>query len=90
MLMLAATTGTPDKNAIVTAASARGSLSRIVPCLQSKVTVPHTLADYVVTEWGVARLKGKTIRERAQQMISIAHPDFHAGLTKWARELYWP
>lgn len=42
---------------------------------------------YVVTEYGVASLYGKTIRQRAQALISIAHPDFRADLEKQARAL---
>jgi acetyl-CoA hydrolase len=44
---------------------------------------------YVVTEYGVADLYGKTIRQRARQLIHIAHPDFRAGLEKQAQELHY-
>jgi acetyl-CoA hydrolase len=44
---------------------------------------------YVVTEYGVADLYGKTIRQRAGQLIKIAHPDFRAELTKQAGELHY-
>jgi acetyl-CoA hydrolase len=44
---------------------------------------------YVVTEYGIADLYGKTIRQRAQQLISIAHPDFRADLGKQAKELHY-
>ena len=44
---------------------------------------------YVVTEYGVADLYGKTIRQRAQQLIKIAHPDFRADLEKQAKELHY-
>ena len=44
---------------------------------------------YVVTEYGVADLYGKTIRQRAQQLINIAHPDFRADLEKQAKELHY-
>jgi 4-hydroxybutyrate CoA-transferase len=44
---------------------------------------------YVVTEYGVADLYGKSIRQRAQQLISIAHPDFRADLEKQAGELHY-
>jgi acyl-CoA hydrolase len=43
----------------------------------------------VVTEWGVADLYGKTIRQRAQQLIKIAHPDFRDELEKKAKELHY-
>ncbi|WKZ47979.1 MAG: acetyl-CoA hydrolase/transferase C-terminal domain-containing protein [Anaerolineales bacterium] len=44
---------------------------------------------FVVTEYGVADLYGKSIRERARQLISIAHPDFRAELEKQAQELHY-
>jgi 4-hydroxybutyrate CoA-transferase len=54
------------------------------------VTVPRVLADHVVTEYGIARLKGKTQRQRAEELIAIAHPDFRPELRREARKLYWP
>jgi 4-hydroxybutyrate CoA-transferase len=48
--------------------------------------VPRYLADYVVTEFGVAHLKGKTNNERSRSLINIAHPNFRATLTEQARE----
>jgi 4-hydroxybutyrate CoA-transferase len=67
-------------------------VSRIVPTLEkgTAVTLPRYLADYVVTEYGVASLRGKTLRHRAEQLISIAHPDFRSELGKEAKKLYWP
>ena len=44
---------------------------------------------YVVTEYGVADLYGKSIRQRAQQLISIAHPDFRWDLERQAKELHY-
>lgn len=44
---------------------------------------------YIVTEYGVADLYGKTIRQRARQLINIAHPDFRADLEKQAQELHY-
>ena len=69
-----------------------GTLSRIVPMFEqgTTVSVPRVLTDYVVTEYGIAGLKGKTQRERAFELISIAHPDFRSGLEKEAKKLYWP
>ncbi|MBM3166965.1 MAG: hypothetical protein FJ022_07340 [Chloroflexi bacterium] len=52
------------------------------------VTIPRNLTDYVVTEYGIAHLRQKTLRERAQELIAIAHPDFRAGLKKQASELF--
>ncbi len=69
-----------------------GAASRIVPLLPegTVVSVPRLLADIVVTEHGVARLLGKTMRERAEELTAVAHPDFRAGLKKAARRLLYP
>ena len=60
----------------------RGKLSRIVVHLDpgSIVTSTRNDVDYVVTEYGAARLRGKSVRERAEALISIAHPDFRDTL----------
>jgi acyl-CoA hydrolase len=50
------------------------------------VTTPRTDMMYVVTEYGVVNLKGKSVPERALALISIAHPDFREGLTRQAYE----
>ena len=64
-----------------------GKVSRIVDTLAEGSGVVTTRADvhYVVTEYGVARLFGKSLRERAQELIAIAHPDFRAELKTAAR-----
>ena len=51
------------------------------------VTVPRTDVSYVVTEFGVVNLKGKTVWERAKALISIAHPDFRDEVEEQARKL---
>ena len=63
-------------------ATARGgTVSRIVPRLpEGIVTSPRSDADMVVTEYGMAELRGTTVAERARALIAIAHPDFRAGL----------
>jgi butyryl-CoA:acetate CoA-transferase len=63
--------------------------SRIVPTLRpgSIVTVPRSIVQYVATEYGVVQLKGKSTWERAQALISIAHPMYRDELTKQAREM---
>jgi len=53
------------------------------------VTHPRNYVDYIITEYGAVRLKGTSVRERAQALISIAHPDDRAELTKAARELFY-
>jgi 4-hydroxybutyrate CoA-transferase len=63
-----------------------GTVSRIVPqlALGDAVTIPRDIADIVVSEYGVARLLNKTLRERANELIGIAHPDFRAELRRAA------
>lgn len=57
--------------------------------LGAGVVTSRNHVRYVVTEYGVADLYGKTIRERARQLIAIAHPDFRADLQKQASELHY-
>ncbi len=66
-----------------------GAVSRIVAQHEagSLVTVPRYFADTVVTEYGVARLWGKNHRQRAQELIAVAHPDFRADLRREAERL---
>ncbi len=63
-----------------------GRVSRIVPRLSDGAAVAATCFEvhYVVTEHGVAYLHGKSLQERAMALISIAHPDFRAGLLREA------
>jgi acyl-CoA hydrolase/RimJ/RimL family protein N-acetyltransferase len=65
------------------------SKSRIVPVLEpgAGVVLPRGDVHYVVTEWGFAYLHGKTIRERALQLIGIAHPKFRPFLLEEAKRL---
>ena len=44
------------------------------------------MIQYVATEYGVAKLSGKTLRERAEALAAIAHPDFREELLRYARE----
>ncbi len=64
--------------------------SRIVSVMPegSVVTVPRSYADIIVTEYGIARLKGKTLQGRIGEMIAIAHPDMRAELRAEAARLY--
>ena len=67
--------------------AAGGTISRITPSLREGAGVVTTRAHVrtVVTEWGVAELFGKSTRERAKALISIAHPDFRDQLTAAAQ-----
>lgn len=62
--------------------------SNIVPFVPggSVVSAPRSMIQYVATEFGVAKLSGLSLRERAEAMISIAHPDFREELGRYARE----
>jgi 4-hydroxybutyrate CoA-transferase len=64
--------------------AANGTISRIVPYLDygSVVTTSRCDVHYVATEYGVADLKGKSVRERAEALVSIAHPKFRDELAK--------
>jgi len=64
--------------------------SRIVPMFPqgSAVTVPRGYADIIVTEYGIARLKQRTLRQRVDELIAIAHPDFRSELRADARRFY--
>lgn len=66
-----------------------GAVSRVVPTLTpgGVVTTPRTDVHYVVSEYGMARLKGRSTRERALALISLAHPKFREELTRAATEL---
>ena len=66
-------------------------VSKIVPMLKqgAGVVTGRNHVHYVVTEFGVADLYGKSVRQRVSALIHIAHPDFRADLEKQARELNW-
>ena len=66
-------------------------ISKIAPLLKhgAGVVTTRNHVRYVVTEYGVADLYGKTIRNRARQLIGIAHPDFREDLSKQAQELHY-
>jgi acyl-CoA hydrolase len=73
------------KSFIVLPSTAKdGTVSRIVPTLSpgTHATTSKNDVNYVVTEWGVAQLRGKSAKQRAQELIAIAHPDFRP----WLRE----
>lgn len=65
------------------------TISTIVPVLPlgSFITIPRQDIDYIVTEYGVAHLRGKNLRERALEMINIAHPNFRDWLKSEAKKM---
>ncbi len=72
-----------------------GGVSRIVPQFPpgEAVTLSKNTVDKVVTEYGVAELRAKTVRERAKALIAVAHPDHRDHLTAEAKKLgyiCWP
>ncbi|WP_198676561.1 GNAT family N-acetyltransferase [Aliidiomarina soli] len=68
-----------------------GSISRIVPNLRegAGVVTSRGHVHYVITEFGVASLRGKSIRERALELIRVAHPRFRESLLKEVRKHVW-
>lgn len=65
--------------------------SRIVAMLEegSAVTIPRTLADYVITEYGIARLLGRSLKERSEALTAIAHPDFRVELQNALKKRFY-
>jgi len=66
----------------------KGAFSRLVPALErgAGVVTTRALVDYVVTEYGIAELRGRSIAERARDLINISHPDFREELAREARD----
>lgn len=71
-----------EKPSLQWPSTVKGKISKIVPELDpgAIVTTQRCDADYIVTEYGIARLKGKSCRARAKALIQIAHPDFKPEL----------
>ena len=78
------------KAIIVLPSTAKGdTISRIVPTLTpgAHVTTTKNDVNYVVSEYGVAQLRGKSAKQRAEALIGIAHPDFRSELREAARKM---
>jgi len=77
---------------VVMPSLASNGTSRIVAAFDpgTIVSVPRSLTDYIVTEYGIASLRGKTQRQKAEELIAVAHPDFKDELRKEVRKLFWP
>ncbi len=76
---------------VIPSTAKEGTISRIRSLLSEGAGVVLTRgdADYVVTEYGTARLGGRTIRERALGLINISHPKFRNELLQWAKEHHY-
>lgn len=72
---------------VIPSTAQEGSISRIKSVLSegAGVTLTRGDVDYIVTEYGIACLRGKTIRERALALMNIAHPKFRNELLEWAK-----
>lgn len=78
------------KSFIVLPSTAKNdTISRIVPTLNpgTHVSTSKNDVNYVVTEYGVAQLRGKSAKQRCQELIAIAHPNFRAELTEQAKKM---
>ena len=76
---------------IIALPSMAKEISRIVPALKpgAGVVTTRNHVHYVITEYGIADLYGKTIKQRTQALINIAHPNFRDELTNQAKELHY-
>jgi acyl-CoA hydrolase len=74
---------------VVPSTAKNDTISRIVPTLTpgTHVTTSKNDINYVVTEYGVAQLRGKSMKQRTLELIAIAHPNFRAELTEQAKQM---
>ena len=73
---------------IALAATAKGgAVSKIVPTLSGAVTTARSEVDVIVTEFGAAQLKGRSMADRARALAAIAHPDFREDLEREAHAI---
>ena len=79
----------PGGHAIIalSATAKAGALSKIVTNLSGPVTTARSEVDVIVTEFGSAQLKGRSLAERARAMVAIAHPDFRDELDRAAHAI---
>ncbi len=78
------------KAIIAMPSTVKGKISKIVPILDegAAVTTSRNDVDYIVTEYGIAHLKGKTLKQRSKALIQIAHPDFRPQLIEAYEQRY--
>lgn len=72
-----------------TSTAKKGTISKIKATLTpgAPVTIHRNLVDTIVTEYGVAELKGRTVPERARALIAVAHPDFRESLLEEGKKM---
>lgn len=77
---------------VTPSSAADGLHTRIISRIEDGqfVTVPRTFADYVVTEYGIARLAGRSQRQRSENLIAVAHPDHRGELRRARQILFFP
>jgi len=73
---------------LIPSTTSDGSKSRIAPII-SRSNIPASDVHYVITEYGIANLTGKSIRQRAIQLIAIAHPKFRKSLLEEAKKMHF-
>ena len=75
---------------VVPSTAKDGTVSRIAPTLTpgTHVTTSKNDINYVVTEYGVAQLRGKSAKQRCEALIGIAHPDFRPQLREAAKKMH--
>ena len=81
----------PQGKAIIACPSrSNKGVPKIVPTLKqgAGVVTPRSVVDYVVTEYGIASLRGKTLPERARALVNISHPDDREALDCFVTETY--
>jgi 4-hydroxybutyrate CoA-transferase len=71
---------------IIAIPSIANGKTKIVPKL-AEVSATRTDADYVITEYGIAHLRYRSLRERAKALMQIAHPDFRKDLSYWGQKV---
>ena len=71
-------------------AATKKGVSKIVPQLKegAVVSIPRNYVDYIVTEYGIACMRGRSVRERAEQLIAISHPSVRDELRYYCRSQY--
>jgi len=77
----------PGGRSIIALPSTAKAISRVVAKLSGPVTTARSEVDIIVTEYGVAQLRGLSLGERARAMIAIAHPDYREELAEQAHTL---